>query len=165
MPILRRQAAAIVLAFLAAGCGSSAGPVIRPPTGSAQATTATTPAVSPTPTATGSTAQRATATPATGLKSGQKVLVQAVGFSPGEPLVVTQCAAKGTATGPGDCDLAAMQGTTADASGRVRVEVTVSKGPFGANNIVCGRDQACLISVTQATPSPSQEADTPISFG
>jgi hypothetical protein len=51
------------------------------------------------------------------------------------------------------------------AEDRVSAEFTVSKGPFGANNIVCGPAQACLISVTQATPSPTQEADAPISFG
>ena len=72
---------------------------------------------------------------------------------------------KGTATGPGDCDLTGMQGVTADASGRVKVDLTVSKGPFGANKIVCGPAQACLVSVTQATPSPIQEADAPITFG
>lgn len=104
-------------------------------------------------------------TPATGLKSGQKVLVQASGFSPGESLVVTECAAKSTATGPGDCNLNGMQSVTADASGQVKVDFTVSKGPFGANNIVCGPAQACLISVTQATTSPTEEADTPITFG
>jgi len=93
------------------------------------------------------------------------VLVQASGFSPGEALVVTQCAAKGAATGPGDCNLTSMQSITADSSGRVSVEFTVSKGPFGANKIVCGPAQACLISVTQATLSPTQEADAPISFG
>jgi hypothetical protein len=154
-----------VLVLLAAGCGSSAGPVIRSPTASASATTATTPAISPSPTATGKAAQHAAVTPATGLKSGQKVMVRASGFSRGEALVVTQCAAKGTATGPGDCNLASMQSVTADTSGRVSAEFTVSKGPFGANNIVCGPAQACLISVTQATPSPTQEADAPISFG
>ena len=165
MAFPRHWAAATALALLAAGCGSSAAPVTRSPTASAPATTATTPAASPPPTAASSAAQHAAVTPATGLKSGQKVLVQASGFSPGEALVVTQCAAKGTATGPGDCNLTSMQSITADASGRVRVEFTVSKGPFGANNIICGPAQACLISVTQATPSPTQEADAPISFG
>ena len=139
--------------------------MIRSPTGSVPPTTATTPAASPPPTATGKAAQHATVTPATGLKTGQQVLVQASGFSPGEALVVTQCATKGTATGPGDCNLTSMQSITADAGGRVRAEFTVSKGPFGSNNIVCGPAQACLISVTQATPSPTQEADAPISFG
>jgi hypothetical protein len=48
---------------------------------------------------------------------------------------------------------------------RVRVDLTVSKGPFGANKIVCGSAQACLVSVMQATLSPTQEADAPIAFG
>ena len=103
--------------------------------------------------------------PATGLKSSQLVRVQASGFAAGESLVVTECASKGTATGPGGCNLNAMQGVTADASGRVQVDFTVTKGPFGANNIVCGPAQACLISVTQAAPSPTREADAPIKFG
>lgn len=103
-------------------------------------------------------------TPATGLAATAKVLVQASGFAPGESLVVTQCAAKSTATGPGDCDLTSMQGVTADAGGHVTTEFTVHKGPFGANNIVCGAAQSCLLSVTQATLSPTREADTPLSF-
>lgn len=165
MAFPRRWAAAAALALLAAGCGSSAGPLTRSPTASAPVTTATTPAASPSPTVTGKAVQHATVTPATGLKSGQKVLVQGSGFAQGEALVVTQCAVKGTATGPGDCNLNAMQSVTADANGRVSVEFTVSKGPFGSNNIVCGPAQACLISVTQATLTPTQEADAPISFG
>jgi len=165
----RRWAAAAVLAVLAAGCGSSPAPVTRSPTTTPPPATTTAPATA-SATATSSAPapgghQKVTVTPATGLKSGQKALVQASGFSPGESLVVTECAAKGAATGPGDCDLNGMQGVTADASGRVKVDLTVTKGPFGANNIVCGPAQACLISVTQATPSPTQEADTPITFG
>ena len=149
-----------MLAAIAAGCGSSPATVIRSPTTTPQAPAATTPA-----TATGGQAQQITVNPATGLKSGQRVRVQASGFSPGEALVITQCASKGTATGPGDCNLNAMQGVTADDSGRVRADFTVTKGPFGANNIVCGPAQACLISVTQATPSLTQEADALITFG
>ena len=167
---LRRWAGAAVLVAVAAGCGSSSAPLTRsptttppPPATTAPATpsaTATAPA-----TATSGQAQQITVTPAAGLKSGQRVRVLASGFSPGESLVITECASKGTATGPGDCNLNAMQGVTADASGRVEVDFTVSKGPFGANNIVCGSAQDCLISVTQATPSPTQEADAPITFG
>jgi len=166
----RRWAAAGVLAVLAAGCGSSPAPVTRSPTTTPPPATTTAPATAsatatPSGTATSGPAQHVTVTPATGLRTGQQVLVQASGFSPGESLVVTQCASKGTATGPGDCNLTSMQGVTADASGRVELELTVSKGPFGANKIVCGPAQACLVSVTQATPSPTQEADAPITFG
>jgi neocarzinostatin family protein len=166
----RWWAAAAVLAVFAAGCGSSPAVVVRSPTTTPPPATAPAPATAsgtatPSATATGGNAQHVTVTPATGLRAAQQVLVQASGFSPGESLVVTQCAAKGTATGPGDCDLTSMQGATADASGRIKLELTVSKGPFGANKIVCGPAQACLISVTQATPSPTEEADAPIAFG
>ena len=158
-----------MLTVLAAGCGSSPAPVTRSPTTTPPPATTTAPATAsataaPSVTATSGNAQHATVTPATGLRTGQKVQVQASGFSPGESLVVTECASKGTATGPGDCDLTGMQGVTADAGGRVKVELTVSKGPFGANKIVCGPAQACLVSVTQATPSPTEEADAPIAF-
>jgi hypothetical protein len=155
-----------VLAVLAAGCGSSPAPVTRSPTATPPPATTTAPATAtPSATAPSGHAQKVTVTPATGLKSGQQVLVQGSGFSPGEALVITECANKGTATGPGDCDLTSMQSVTSDASGRVKTDLTVTKGPFGANKIVCGPAQACLISVTQATPTPTQEADAPITFG
>jgi hypothetical protein len=168
MAFTRHVAAAGVLALLAAGCSSASGPLTRSgPPASASSATATAPATTaggtPSTTASG-TKQQVTVTPATGLKSTQTVVVQASGFSAGESLVVTQCAAKGTATGPGDCNLTGMQNVTADASGRVSVGFMVLKGPFGANKILCGAAQACLISVTQATLSPTEEADAPISF-
>ncbi len=166
---IRVLASCLVIAgaAAAAGCSSGSGPVTRtgPPVTPSSATAtapATTPATSPS--ASGGTTQRVTVTPATGLAATQKVLVQASGFSPAQALVVTQCAAKGTATGPADCDLTGMQNVAADANGRVKLQFTVHKGPFGANKIVCGPAQACLISVTQATFSPTEEADAPISF-
>ena len=168
MKFLLGGVAVAVLTALAAGCGGSAAPVVQTPTARpSQATTAPgTPAITATPSATAVGGhQTITIAPATGLTSGQTVLVQASGFSPGESLVVTECASKGSATTAGDCNLTSMQSVTADAGGRVQVEFTVSKGPFGANKIVCGPAQTCLISVTQATESPTQEADAPISFG
>jgi len=160
----RRGAAAAVLVMLAAGCGNSSAPLIRSPTTTPPATT-TAPAT-PSPSATAPSGhQKVTVTPAAGLKTGQQVQVQASGFSPSESLVVTECAAKGTATGPGDCNLTGMQSVISDGSGQVKVNFTVTKGPFGTNNIVCSPSQACLISVTQATPTPTQEADAPIIFG
>jgi Neocarzinostatin family len=162
----RRWAAAVVLAALAAGCGSSPAVVTRTPTNTPPPATTTAPATAaPSATAPSGHGQKVTVTPATGLRSGQQVVVRASGFSPGEALVVTQCASKGAATGPGDCDLTGMQSVTSDASGHLTTDLTVTKGPFGANKIVCGPAQACLISVTQATPTPTQEADAPITFG
>ena len=164
MNVPRHWPAAVVLAVLAAGCGSSPGPVTRSPTATPPPATTTTPAT-PSATAPSGHAPKVMVTPASGLKSGQQVLVQASGFLPGEALVITECASKGTATGPGDCDLTNMQSVTSDASGRLMTHLAVTKGPFGTNKIVCGPAQACLLSVTQATLTPTQEADTPITFG
>jgi hypothetical protein len=88
----------------------------------------------------------------------------ATGFSPNTPLVVTQCANKGNATGPGDCNLTGIQTVTSDSAGKIDTRMTVVKGPFGANHIVCGSSQSCLVSVNPATINPTQEADAPISF-
>ena len=157
--------AVAVMGALAAGCSSSSEPVTRlGPTTTPASVTSTTPTTSPATTALPAATQTVTVTPNSGLKSSQAVLVRAVGFSPGEALVVTECAAKGAATGPGDCDLANMQSVTSNANGELTTQFTVSKGPFGAHNIVCGPSQACLVSVTQATLSPTQEADARISF-
>jgi hypothetical protein len=103
-------------------------------------------------------------TPDNGLRSPQTVLVKARGFSPNEVLVVNECAAKGQKTGPGDCNLSAMQTVTSDASGRVVVQFSVVRGPFGSNHVVCGPAQACLVSVSQASYSPTQQASTRIYF-
>jgi hypothetical protein len=103
-------------------------------------------------------------TPSAGLKSPATVQVTATGFSPGASLVVTQCANKGNNTGPGDCNLAGIQTVTANSAGQITTPMTVIKGPFGTNHIVCSGSQTCLVSVSPATPSPNQEADAPISF-
>ena len=66
--------------------------------------------------------------------------------------------------GSGDCNLAGIQTVTANSAGQINTQMTVIKGPFGANHIVCSSTQSCLVSVSPATPSPSQEADAPISF-
>lgn len=98
------------------------------------------------------------------LRSPQQVTVHATGFAPAEALQVVECAQKGTATGPGDCNLEAMQSGVADEHGALTTTITVVRGPFGANRIVCDARQACLVSVTQASLSPTDEADAPITF-
>lgn len=89
----------------------------------------------------------------------------ASGFSPNEPLVINECADKGTKTGAGDCNLSALVPTMSDAKGEVTADYTVTTGPFGANKIVCTATQPCLLSVSQATPSPTEEAAVPLKFG
>jgi hypothetical protein len=147
-----------VVATLAAGCGSSK--AAHPP---ASSTTTSAPGASTTAPAAGS--QKLTITPSRGLAARQSVQLSGSGFSPHEALVVTECATKGNATGPGDCNLAGILSVTSDAAGAVAAAFTVVKGPFGFNQIVCGPQQACLVSVSQAVANPTQEADAAISFG
>ena len=102
--------------------------------------------------------------PSSELASPATVRVLASGFSGGEALVVSECADKGARTGPGDCDLATAAFVSSDATGHVETQLTVTKGPFGQNRIVCGRPFRCLVSVSQPVPHPSEEADAPIGF-
>lgn len=152
--------AATMLAALAA-CGGGASTVVNPPS---EHPTTSTPA---SPSSSGSPAphdQHLTVTPAAGLRDRQSVLVVGRGFTPGEALVVTECGAKGKGTGAGDCNLAGLTSVTSDSNGVVKLRFVVLKGPFGSNNIVCGPKVHCLVSVTQATLSPTEEADADISF-
>ncbi|MDA8297842.1 MAG: neocarzinostatin apoprotein domain-containing protein [Actinomycetota bacterium] len=107
---------------------------------------------------------RITVTPRSDLAASAVVEVTGSGFSPNRALVVNECAAKGSATGPGDCNLAGLAAVTSDASGEVRLSFRVVKGPFGANRITCGPAQRCLVSVSEASPTPSEEADVEITF-
>jgi hypothetical protein len=163
---MRSRSSLVVLALAGAlalgACGGSS------KSGTSSNTTATTTATPTTAPGSGSPTtlgQHLTVTPSQGLSSPATVHVTATGFSPHATLVVTQCANKGTATGPGDCNLAGIRTVTANSAGQVDTQMTVIKGPFGANHIVCSGSQSCLVSVSPATPSPTQEADAPISFG
>lgn len=166
--------AAATLAAMVAGCGSTSSPVVRPPassqstaqTASSSATPATTSSTSTAPHSSSGAARHpvATVSPSSGLRDGQTVKVTGTGFSPGMSLIVVQCADKGTKTGSGDCNLAASANTQTDAAGRTTVQLTVARGPFGMNNIVCNAAQRCLISVTQASLTPTEEADAAITF-
>ena len=162
---MRPIAAVLLLAAGLAGCGSGSNNVVRAP---APATGSTSPTAAPPSSSTLSTARTGTpsvrVSPATGLHARQKITVSASGFTPGEALTVIECAAKGNATGAGDCYLTGMLAVSADAAGRVATSLNVVRGPFGGNAIVCSAHQPCLISVTQASLSPTEEADTPIAF-
>lgn len=149
----------MLLVLLLAGCGSSGQQVVRPP-----ATAAPTVAPSPTPTAVASRHPAVTVAPATGLSDGQVVSVTGTGFSPGLSLVVVQCVDRGTATGPGDCNLGAMTAVTSDAAGTVHARLTVTRGPFGTPPLLCTGTTRCLVSVNEAVLQPKEQAGTPITF-
>lgn len=172
-PVLLAAAGAVVLS----GCGGGSSPsVVRsgsltaspsagsPSAGSPSAGSPSSSGTAPAGSPGGTGGQSVTISPSTGLRSGMTVHVTAVGFTPGQPLVINECADKGTNTGPADCNLSGMVATTADTSGRVSADYVVTSGPFGANNIVCSATQPCLLSVSQAVPSPSEEADVRLRF-
>lgn len=147
------------VALIAAACGGGSSNVLRSPTA-----TLPTSSAAPSTSSTAAGQQAVTLTPATVPTAGGTVQVHATGFTPGEALVVLQCAQKGTATGSGDCNITAMAPATADANGAVSVQLHVVRGPFGANKVVCSTALPCIVSVTQATLTPTQEADTVIRF-
>jgi hypothetical protein len=153
--------AVVVIAAALSACSSGSSNVVRTPTAPAPSSSSPSSSASTTSEA-GKPAVKVT--PATGLQDKQIVLVNASGFSPNEALQVIECADKGTKTGAGDCNLSGMLAVTSDATGNVRAQLRVLRGPFGGNKIVCGSTQHCLVSVTQASLAPTEEADGAIEF-
>lgn len=106
----------------------------------------------------------------TGLVDGDVVQVTGEGFTPGKTLGVTECADKGTDTTGDDCNLGAI-GPTAKPVGPDGkygpVDVKVSKGPFGANQIMCGQPDPCLLSLGELAEGDVERADNTVelSFG
>jgi hypothetical protein len=161
----------VAVMFLAA-CGSGSSSVVRtqgptlstPPASPASPASAASAASSPARSTRARAQPRVSVRPSLGLRNRQTVRVSGSGFSANQALQVIQCAVKGASTGPGDCNLTGMLSATSDGLGRVSVDLVVLRGPFGTNNIICGARQACLVSVTQASLSPTEEADAPITF-
>lgn len=170
IPRLLATAGSLLLAASLAACDSSGSDVVRPAASGPSA--ASSPPSTPAPVTSGPSSPPSTAhgqpavrlTPHAGLHDRQLIQVLGTGFTPGQPYTVVECAQKGAKTGPGDCNLPGMLTATADQDGAVRVRVRVLAGPFGANRIVCSARQPCLISVTQASLSPTEEADGSITF-
>ena len=145
-----------VVTLVLAACGSSGG-------STSSDTTATKP--KSTSTTTKAPAQTVTITPSTGLTDGQTVTVVGKGYTPGaQNIGANECADKGDQTGAGDCDLGGTKTAVPDASGTVTIQFTVNKGPFGANQIVCGASQKCLVSVSELIESPTQVATAELNF-
>ena len=137
---------------------TTAAPSAGSPTTAATATTAAATTTSAPP-------QTETITPATGLTDKQVVHIVAKGFVPGTTYAAVECADKGTATAPGDCDLLVIKVAAADSTGTVTIDFPVQKGPFGDNKVVCSATQKCLISVENAGQATATEvASEDISF-
>ncbi|HVU73838.1 MAG TPA: neocarzinostatin apoprotein domain-containing protein [Mycobacteriales bacterium] len=168
------RVAAIIAAACALGlsaCGSSkssSAPTTTPTTGAA-VTTAAAPDTSTPDTSTPSSAAAGgeptlTLDPKGPYAPGTKVKVSATGFKPNEQVGINECADKGNATGAGDCDLAKIVLLNTDSSGAGSGTYAVHKGPFGANNIVCGGATKCLLSVAELVATGGLSASEDITF-
>jgi Zn-dependent protease len=171
--IASQTAGVIVALAVLAACSSSSSSVVRTGGSSPSSPVTSSPVTSSapltisapvSPSTSGARQPRVTVTPSVNLRNGQTVRVRGTGFSPLEALQIIECADKGNATGPGDCNLAAMLGATSDRTGIVDAQLRVLRGPFGGNGVVCSAKQACLVSVTQASLSPTEQANAPIRF-
>jgi len=107
--------------------------------------------------------QTITVVPATGLHAQQLVQLKAAGFKPGALLVVTECADKGAATGPDDCDLPHEHLVHANEAGEVEDSYRVSPGLFAPNRIDCTK-VSCVLAVSALSFDPNQQASASISF-
>jgi hypothetical protein len=107
--------------------------------------------------------QTITVVPATGLHAQQLVHLTAAGFKPGALLVVTECADKGAATGPDDCDLPHEHLVHANQAGEVEDSYRVSPGVFAPNHIDCTR-MNCVLAVSALSFDPNEQASASISF-
>jgi hypothetical protein len=155
-----RTSVVIGVALVLASCSSSK----SSSSSSSSAAAPTTTAAAPTTTA-AAPAQTLTITPSTGLKDKQVVTVVGKGYTAGSSYTIIECADKKAATGAGDCDLRGIKVAKADATGTVTGTYPVSKGPFGANNVMCAGAPGCILSVaTAGSANPSEVATGTISF-
>ena len=159
---MRRSVLACVALALCAACGGGT-PKARNTLPPIPSSSSPSPSSAPTASLTGK--QTIIVSPHTGLQNGQTVHVTAAGFTPNEPLGVIECVDKGATTGEGDCDVSRLKSVSSDARGHVDTTFTVMTGPFGSNNVSCTKTTPCLISVSQQSLAPTEEADGPISFG
>lgn len=101
-----------------------------------------------------------TVEPSEGLTDGQVVTVSATGFVESDrvtfgetALGINQCVNVPAGVGAGDCNLAGIVAPTVDADGNIPpTEFTVAQGPFGSNNVTCGVEGPCIISVGELVP-------------
>ena len=117
-----------------------------------------------------------TVTPDTGITSGQTVIIEASGFTPGLTLGITQCAAEADPdneigdgeTESGDCDLAGIAAVEVDDDGNAvdpdtgstMLEYSVNTGPFGENMRVCDADHDDTLAVGELVDAPDAERAT-----
>ena len=141
-------------------CGDGSQLVVRPP---ATAVASSTPTSAPTTTA--AIHPVVVVTPSRHLHDGEIVHVEARGFGPNQALVTIECVDVGKRTGQATCNVAGLSPIAVDASGTGSTDFTVHVGPFGSAGVSCTGRHPCIVSVSQATATPTQTASSRISFG
>lgn len=106
-----------------------------------------------------------TVTPSHHLHDGQIVHVMARGFGPNQSLVTIECVDLGKKTGQNSCNIAGLTAFAVGPAGTGSGSFKVDEGPFGADNLSCTGKHPCIVSVSQATISPTQTASASIDFG
>lgn len=112
-----------------------------------------------------------TVTPSTGLSDGQTVTIRGSHFDPSISVIIMECVDKGTNTQSTDCTgngglLGIPSGFKPGSDGTFTKTFVVHKSysGIGGGNNTCGVSGPCIISVTEPTNNPTEEADAPISF-
>jgi hypothetical protein len=113
--------------------------------------------------ASSSSLQTITLQPATSLRDGEVVHIRATGFTPGMQYYSMEC--KADSYVPEDCNLAEFETVMADASGTVKLDYRVLKGPFGTHHVICSAAQPCMIGVAGGEGNNTQAASTNLDFG
>jgi hypothetical protein len=106
--------------------------------------------------------QKITLQPATGLHDGEVIHIVANGYTPGVQYYSMECKADSYVAG--DCNTAEFEMATADASGTVKLDYQVLKGPFGANHIICSGAHPCMIGVAGGAGNNERAASTNLDF-
>lgn len=112
-----------------------------------------------------------TVTPSTNLADGQTVTVRGAHFKPGVSVIIVECVNHGANTQNTDCTgngglFGIPPGFTPSASGTFTRSFVVHKSfsGIGGGSNTCSSSSPCIISVTEASNNPSEEADAPIRF-
>lgn len=117
------------------------------------------------------TAAVITVTPSTNLAEGQTVTVRGARFKPGVSIIIVECVNHGANTQNTNCTgngglFGIPPGFTPSANGTFTKTFVVHKSfsGIGGGYNTCSSSSPCIISVTEASQNPSEEADAPIRF-
>lgn len=112
-----------------------------------------------------------TVVPSTGLTNGQTVTIHGTHFKPGVSIIIVECVDKGANTQQTNCTggsglfgIPAGFRPAADGTFTRKFVVHKSFSGIGGGYNTCSSSSPCIISVTEPTNNPTEEADAHIYF-